>query len=52
MSTTTLPRQNPPEVQERGRAARVVDWIVYLAFGFFARLWLLGFWAWSRTALR
>jgi hypothetical protein len=44
MSTSALPRHNPPRVEKPGTAARVVNWIVFLAFGFWARLWLVGFW--------
>ena len=39
-----LPRRNPPKVSEHEASARILAWLVYLPFGFFARLWLLGLW--------
>ena len=41
---TPLPRHNPSKVSEYETSVRILTWVVYLAFGFFARLWLLGLW--------
>ena len=41
---TPLPRQNSPKVNEYDKPARILAGIVYLAYGFFARLTLLGLW--------
>ncbi|HEX5859390.1 MAG TPA: hypothetical protein VFY91_14895 [Microbacterium sp.] len=43
-SPTALPRQNAPKVSEYEKFARILNWVVYLAYGFFARLTLLGLW--------
>jgi hypothetical protein len=42
-----LPRQNPSKVVKRGKADRIVSWIVLLGLGLWARLWLLGLWIFS-----
>ena len=42
----TPPRHNPPKVVKRGRADRIVSWMVFLALAF-ARLWLVGLWIFS-----
>lgn len=43
-SFTALPRYKPRKVSPYATADRIVTWVVYLGFGFFARLWLLGLW--------
>jgi hypothetical protein len=46
-AATTLPRRQPPKTADEGIAARVISWLVFLSLGFFARLWLVGFWIFS-----
>ena len=48
-SFAALPRSRPRKASGYERSAHVLGWVVYLTFGFMARLWLLGFWIfWDR----
>jgi hypothetical protein len=46
-SSTMLPRHNPHKVVKRGKGDRILSWLVFLAFGLWARVWLVGLWIFS-----
>jgi hypothetical protein len=46
-SIAPLPQHESARADRPGTAARVLNWTVFLAFGFFARLWLVGLWIFS-----
>jgi hypothetical protein len=46
-SIAPLPQHESARADRPSTAARILNWSVYLAFGFFARLWLIGLWIFS-----
>ena len=46
-SIAPLPQHTSGRADKPGTAARILNWVVFLTFGFFARLWLVGLWIFS-----
>jgi hypothetical protein len=46
-SIAPLPQHESARIGGLSATARILNWMVFLAFGFFARLWLVGLWIFS-----